>query len=390
MKDFRPVALTSILSKCMERVVCDHLTSMVVDKLDPLQFAYKAKRGVEDACLTLLDTVCRQLDSPHSHTRILFMDFSSAFDTVNPATLCNRLLDLEVHPALILWIKDFLQDRSQHVVVNGFKSKNVILNTGVPQGCVLSPILFSIYTNNITNNNSDIPLFKYADDMALVANIKDHSSLAAYYQQVNALMQWIKESSLELNISKTKELCCGGRQTSSPQPLFEPLRLNGQTVEQVEAFRYLGTDMDTHLSFSQHTDSVYKKAQQRLFLLRKLRSFDVKQDILTAVYKSLIESVLTFNITSWFALTSVKNKSKLSRIVNQGSKITGKTQTQLSVLHSQAVKRKAHLITQDPTHPLHKSFQILPSGRRYRVPLSKKNIHKNSFIPIAINSLNKQ
>ena len=123
--------------------------------------------------------------------------------------------------------------RSQHVVVNGFKSKNMILNTGVPQGCVLSPILFSIYTNNITNNNSDIPLFNYADDMALVADIKDHSSLAAYYQQVNALQQWIKESSLELNISKTKELCCGGRQTSSPQPLFEPLRLNGQTVEQV-------------------------------------------------------------------------------------------------------------------------------------------------------------
>ena len=92
--------------KCMERVVCDHLTSMVVDKLDLLQFAYKAKRGVEDACLTLLDTVCRQLDSPHSHTQILFMDFSSAFNTVNPATLCNRLLDLQVHPSLILWIKD--------------------------------------------------------------------------------------------------------------------------------------------------------------------------------------------------------------------------------------------------------------------------------------------
>ena len=63
MKDFRPVALTSILSKCMETVVCDHLTAMVVDRLDPLQFVYKAKRGVEDACWTLLDTVCRQMDS---------------------------------------------------------------------------------------------------------------------------------------------------------------------------------------------------------------------------------------------------------------------------------------------------------------------------------------
>ena len=85
-------------------------------------------------------------------------------------------------------------------------------------------------------------------------------------------------------------------------------------MEQVEAFRYLGTDMDTYLSFSQHTDSVYKKAQQRLFLLRKLRSFDVKQDILTAVYKSLIESVLTFNITPWFTLTSVKNRPTVRRL----------------------------------------------------------------------------
>lgn len=86
--------------------------------------------------------------------------------------------------------------------------------------------------------------------MALVAHIKDHMSLAVYYQQVNTLMLWIKESSLELNISKTKELCCGGRRTSSPKPLFEPLRLNGQAVEQMEAFRYLGTEIDTRLSFS--------------------------------------------------------------------------------------------------------------------------------------------
>ncbi|KAJ8349037.1 hypothetical protein SKAU_G00276260 [Synaphobranchus kaupii] len=87
-------------------------------------------------------------------------------------------------------------------------------------------------------------------------------------------------------------------------------------VEQVGAFKYLGTEIDSLLSFSQHADSVYRKAQQRLFLLRKLRSFDVRKDILTAVYKSLIETVLTFNITSWFNFISVKNKSKLSRIIN--------------------------------------------------------------------------
>ena len=136
MKDFRPVALTSILSQCMERVVCDHLTAMVVDRLGPLQFAYKAKCGVEDACLTLLDTVCRQMDPAHPHTQILFIDFSSTFNPVNTVTLCNHLWDLQVNPSLILWIRDLLQDQPHHVVVNGFKSKDTILNTGVPPGCV--------------------------------------------------------------------------------------------------------------------------------------------------------------------------------------------------------------------------------------------------------------
>ena len=80
-----------------------------------------------------------------THTQILFMDFSSAFNTVDPHILCDRLLELEVNPTLILWIKYLLLDRPQHVVVNGFTSKNIVLNTRVPQGCVLSPIYPNIY-----------------------------------------------------------------------------------------------------------------------------------------------------------------------------------------------------------------------------------------------------
>ena len=149
-----------------------------------------------------------------THTQILFMDFSSAFNTVDPHILCDRLLELEVNPTLILWIKYLLLDRPQHVVVNGFTSKNIVLNTEVPQGCVLSPILFSIYTNNFTCNNMDFSLLKYADDMALVAHVRDMNSLAAYHELVGKLIDWIEESSLELNISKTKELCYGGKRTS--------------------------------------------------------------------------------------------------------------------------------------------------------------------------------
>ncbi len=128
--------------------------------VDPLQFSYKTKRGVEDTSPTLMDRVTRHLDSPNSYVRILFVDFSSAVNTVKANTLLHHLQGLQVNTTLVLWIKDFLKDRPQHVRVDGFKSRNIVLNTEIPQGWVLSPILFSIYT---------LSLFKYADDMALVA-----------------------------------------------------------------------------------------------------------------------------------------------------------------------------------------------------------------------------
>ena len=93
-------------------------------------------------------------------------------------------------------------------------------------------------------------------------------------------------------------------------PLFQPVSIQGQIVEQVQVFRFLGIEMDTSLSFSQHTDATYKKA--RLHLLRKLITFQVSKDILTLVYRSLIESVLTFHISSWYNQLTIKHKTKLT------------------------------------------------------------------------------
>ena len=93
MNDFRPVALTSILAKCMERIVCDPLVTSVADRMDPLQFAYKARRGVEDACLIPVNLTASYLGKSGSYVRVMFMDFSSAFNTVQPRLLIKRFLD---------------------------------------------------------------------------------------------------------------------------------------------------------------------------------------------------------------------------------------------------------------------------------------------------------
>ena len=197
-------------------------------------------------------------------------------------------------------------------------------------------------------------------------------------------MAWFDNSFLDLNINKTKELCFGGKQGTTK----DAIRIKGQQVEQVSSFKYLGTVLDGKLTFTENCDSIYKKARQRLFLLRRLRNLNVAAPILVSVYRCLIESIMTFNMVTWYGNLSERNKSKLSQIINQASKITGIKQAPLQHLYGLAMKRKALQIVDDCSHPLHSSFQKLPSGRRLRVPMARKNTYKKLFVPSAITILN--
>ncbi len=164
--------------------------------------------------------------------------------------------------------------------------------------------------------------------------------------------------------------------------------IDNVNIDQVSSFRYLGTVIDNKLSFSENTSFVCKKAHQRLYLLRKLKSFRVSDHILESVYRSLIESILTFNVIVWFGLLTVKDKARLARVIKIASKVVGVQQKQLSDLHASAIRKKACRIMQDVSHPLNHCFEMLPSGRRLNVPRARKNIHKKSFIPSAIAVLN--
>jgi len=131
------------------------------------------------------------------------------------------------------------------------------------------------------------------------------------------------------------------------------------------------------------------KCRQRIFLLRKLKSFDVSQKILTLIYRSLIESVISFNIVTWYNYLSLSQKNKLNRIICLCNRIVGETNNQLLFqLYNLALKRKAKQCTSDEKHPLFKRFELLPSGRRYRLPLAKKSLYKKSFVPSAVLLLN--
>nr|XP_049617866.1 uncharacterized protein LOC125993161 isoform X1 [Syngnathus scovelli]XP_049617867.1 uncharacterized protein LOC125993161 isoform X1 [Syngnathus scovelli] len=144
--DYRPVALTSVVMKSFERLVLNHLKDVTGPLLDPLQFAYQANRSVDDAVNMGLHYILQHLDTPGKYARILFVNFSSAFHTIAPDILQQKLIQLAVPASTCQWITSFLTNRRQRVRLGSITSDTLTTNTGAPQGCVLvgNDILFII------------------------------------------------------------------------------------------------------------------------------------------------------------------------------------------------------------------------------------------------------
>ncbi|KAK3570803.1 hypothetical protein QTP86_026345 [Hemibagrus guttatus] len=118
-----------------------------------------------------LHFIPQHLDSPGSYARILFVDFSSAFNTIVPALLRDKLFQLNVPDSMCSWIRDFLTDRRQFVRLGTHVSDLQHISTGSPQGCVLSPLLFSLYTSGCTSGHQSVKLLKCADDTTLIPHL---------------------------------------------------------------------------------------------------------------------------------------------------------------------------------------------------------------------------
>ena len=148
LNDNHPVALTSVIMKCFERLVKDHITSTLPASLDPLRFAYRPNRSTDDIIAITLHTALSHLDKNNNYVRMLFIDYNSAINTIVPSKLIIKLEALGLNPALCNWVLDFLTGRPQVVKVGNNISTSRTVNTGAPQGCVLSPLLYSLFTHD--------------------------------------------------------------------------------------------------------------------------------------------------------------------------------------------------------------------------------------------------
>jgi len=205
LNEFRPIALTSLVMKSLEKLIKAELLKTTEHLIDPLQFAYRPNRGVQDATITLLNYIYKHLDTPSSHVRLMFVDFSSAFNTIQPHLLIQRLRDnFGLEGCIVGWILDFLIGRTQRVRVNGQLSDLSVTSTGSPQGCVLSPLLYILYTNDCRSIFENSHILKFVDDTVIVSLL--NSTETSHGPVIDYFLKWYQESFLSLNVLKTKDI----------------------------------------------------------------------------------------------------------------------------------------------------------------------------------------
>ena len=187
-----------------------------------------------------------------------------------------------------------------------------------------------------------------------------------------------------LSQCKTKELVVDYRKRRAE---LAPIHIDGAVVERVESFKFLGVHITNELSWSKHTKTVVKRAQQNLFPLRRLKRFGMGPQILKRFYSCTIESILTGCITAWYGNCSASNRKALQRVVRTAQYITGAKLPASQNLYTRPCQWKALKIVKDSSHPSHRLSSLLPHGKRYRSAKSRSKRLLNSFYPQAIRLL---
>eukprot|EP00732_Lithocolla_globosa_P000856 Lithocolla_globosa_v1_NODE_335_length_4412_cov_18.802846.p1 type:complete len:908 gc:universal NODE_335_length_4412_cov_18.802846:2840-117(-) len=393
-KDLRPVSNTSELGKELERVVLEHF--LKYSDFDQNQFGYRSHMGTTDLATRLLDFALKNTDNSHNESfiKILLLDYSSAYDTVRHDLLVKKLLNLEKIPYWIIrWIISFLSGREQVVVLKDERSNKIYITIGVPQGSVISPVLFICFTDDLQLDDKKTKILKYADDSTLASVIKTQADHNSYLDRVQRIEEWSKENGLSLSADKTKELTIDFSKDKRLSKRFpQKTKINGEVVKSVSDGKLLGVRFQDNLKWDLHIKKVLIASNKRIFLLYRLKRVGAPFRILLNFYQYAVVSyqdyccqVFSESIPNYLRKKLEAIRRRAQRVLN--CKLERLTDRRKRLCYKKITSMLKHGVNTDliPKNPN-------PRKGKTRVyePHAKTNRYRNSFIPASIRMYIKQ
>jgi ribonucleases P/MRP protein subunit RPP40 len=217
-----------------------------------------------------------------------------------------------------VWISDFLSERWQRVCVQDSESTWSPVTSGVPQGSILGPILFSIVIDDLKPSSDKVSYFKYADDVTALNFIRKEEDDCITSELLH-VFQWAQDVRFSINWLKTYilDFC-----TSSKLSLRQVVSPEGTNIKVVESARVLGVQFSNDMKWSIHVHNIVKSAQRKLGLLTILSRSNCSKEWLWRVYSAFIRSTLTYAFPAWCGIPASLRK-KLERIENRASRSIG-------------------------------------------------------------------
>ena len=287
--NYRPVSLTSVVCKTLEKIVRKHIMKHVTENhlLSQDQYGFRANRSCALQLLHVMEDWVDYMEG-HKSWDTVYLDLAKAFDKVAHGRLLKKVSAFGIRGNVLAWIKDFLSHRRQCVTVKGSSSGWRSVDSGVPQGSVLGPVLFIIFVNDITEVvSSNVKVF--ADDTKIYAPTCDSGGLQ---EDLNSLSEWAEKWELQFNEDKCKVIHYGHE---NPNKTYT---MNTKPLKEADEECDLGVIFERDLKFSRHISTKINKANSILALIS--RSFEyIDKFSFIKLYTALVRPHIEFANVVW-------------------------------------------------------------------------------------------